>query len=91
MSKLIQFRVPVPVAELGTACTVAAGTIPEEPGFVFVEKPVAKSSTSVATGGTTCRSCGCRKGPGTKAREGMLMSRLRDPFRIGPARDLPRN
>jgi hypothetical protein len=33
--------------------------------YVFVEKPVAKSSTNVVAGATVCRTCGCPKGAGS--------------------------
>lgn len=34
------------------------------------DRPAAKSSTSVAASATVCRSCGCRKGPNTQAKQG---------------------
>ena len=45
----------------GEPCPYCTGDSP----YVFHEKPVAKSSTNVATGATVCRTCGCPKGGGS--------------------------
>lgn len=56
-------------------CQVGRSEIQEiyelETGQVKIqERPAAKSSTSVAAAATVCRSCGCKKGPNTQAKQG---------------------